>query len=170
MNRQYAIKLLIQDSKNRRLRASLPAWQKLELQLGHLMEYHTDESPWQGLIPGREKWEATYQADALTVARPLSGTALHGVCCTTCGCIVAVAVRSRRSIFLHYLAVAGIVTGAFLFSLIVLHDTSVAYAAGVIAFYALIIRELTGKADYHSAAHIVNQSQAGHRLWLAKDE
>lgn len=170
MNKQLASNLLIQSSRSRKVHATLPPNRIQQIELGHLLEYQSEDTHWHGIVPGRQKWQATYQTEAIELPRPAQGTATVDLTCSLCGASVTVLVRSRTA-RRNYYAVLGlaIVLGAIT-AFALFPDALFALFGGVMAYYLFSLPEFVSGADHHSAMQLIQESQPGHRLWCTNPQ
>jgi hypothetical protein len=169
MARDFNARVLIRASRNRKVCAPVPSTRRLSIQLGHLIRYHSIERPWNGLVPGRMEWQATFRVDTLDVPRPASGETSVALTCPTCGGLVTVSIRSRRAILGHYLSVTCAAALAGLACYAVCQESGYACWAVIGVLYLLMSGELLGMADHHSAVRIIRQSRPGHQVWRPGD-
>lgn len=165
MNKQVASNLLLQASRSRQIRTTLPPSRVMELQLGHLLDYQSENSDWHGLVPGRTKWQATYQIETVDLPRPIHGASRINLKCSTCGGSVTVLVRSQSAQHLYYTGLALAMASGALIAYALCQDALFALFGAVTAYYLVSLPEWLGHADYHSGFQLIQQSQPGHQLW-----
>ncbi len=165
MPRSSGSELLVQASKARQQLGEV-----IGAYLGHLREQRRSSfEPWRGPVPGRLKWEETYQLQRVMLARPKAGATIVQVRCKACGDRLTLAVRSKRLILRYCLAV----------SIVVAVTARVAFACCPTpealfwgAFWGLLFAiapEVLGESDHHSAVKIIGGPPGQHQLFNSQE-
>jgi hypothetical protein len=137
----------------------------IEVHLGHLIEYRSEDQPWRGLAPGRTRWEATYQIDTLILPAPTTGTTRMDLHCRTCGRPLTVQVHSRATLLWRFARLAVLAAAGGLAGYMMEGELWSAGLWALLTFYVAYFIQTNGGGDSDRVANLAHGSPAGHRLW-----